>query len=298
MPVILVDHEVEEDTFASVSVDDVEGGRLAAAHLLQAGRRRLAFVGGPRSLNQVADRLKGARIAVAEFPDATLEVIERPSLTVLQGRGAGEEIVARAAADRLADALRRVALPEVVVLLVVGDPSDRIYQDEALGLTANGSVTGYLSLNVWPSPENLDRLVRGEVREIIEMQMARTAAEIATPEAIMRIRQALADQEAALDSPSEFMERDGKFHLEIANASSNPIAVELVGSMFSWLQAFHAQWVRRPGLGPLTLSEHRAVLRAIEEGDVEGAALSMKTHLNRANSQYATGNRKVPAATS
>lgn len=100
MPVILVDHEVEEDTFASVSVDDVEGGRLAAAHLLQAGRRRLAFVGGPRSLNQVADRLKGARIAVAEFPDATLEVIERPSLTVLQGRGAGEEIVARAAEDR------------------------------------------------------------------------------------------------------------------------------------------------------------------------------------------------------
>ena len=100
MPVILVDREVEEGIFPSVSVDDVEGGRLAARHLLDAGRRRLAFVGGPQSVQQVADRLQGAQAAVAEVDGAALEVIEQPSLTVLQGREAGEAIVARAPDDR------------------------------------------------------------------------------------------------------------------------------------------------------------------------------------------------------
>lgn len=100
MAAVLVDREDRGGAFPSVSVDDVEGGRLAAAHLLAAGRRSLAFVGGPSSVRQVADRLQGARDAVAEVDGAMLEVIERPSLTVLQGRAAGEALVARDAADR------------------------------------------------------------------------------------------------------------------------------------------------------------------------------------------------------
>ncbi|WP_423494630.1 LacI family DNA-binding transcriptional regulator [Microbacterium esteraromaticum] len=100
MAAVLVDREDRGGAFPSVSVDDVEGGRLAAAHLLAAGRRRLAFVGGPSSVRQVAERLQGARDAVAEVDGAVLEVIERPSLTVLQGRAAGEALVARDAADR------------------------------------------------------------------------------------------------------------------------------------------------------------------------------------------------------
>ncbi|MCI1017168.1 LacI family DNA-binding transcriptional regulator [Microbacterium sp. C5A9] len=100
MPVILVDREVEEGLLPSVSVDDVEGGRLAAEHLLSAGRRRLAFVGGPQSVHQVADRLRGVRTAVAAHPEASLEVFEQSALTVLQGRAAGEQIVARSEAAR------------------------------------------------------------------------------------------------------------------------------------------------------------------------------------------------------
>ena len=100
MPVVLVDREVEEGVLPSVSVDDVEGGRLAADHLLSSGRRRLAFVGGPQSVQQVADRLRGVRLAVAAHPDATLEVFEQSALTVLQGRAAGEAIAARSSDAR------------------------------------------------------------------------------------------------------------------------------------------------------------------------------------------------------
>ena len=85
-PVVLVDHEVPGSAFCSVSVDDVEGGLLAARHLLAIGRRRLAFVGGPAEIAQVANRLQGARRAVDEVPGASLEVIRMPALTVLHGR--------------------------------------------------------------------------------------------------------------------------------------------------------------------------------------------------------------------
>ena len=99
-PVVLVDHEIAGDEFSSVSVDDIEGGYLAARHLLEIGRRRLAFVGGPVGIAQVGQRLAGARRAVAEVPGAVIEVIEMPALTVLHGRAAGQEIVDRSVSDR------------------------------------------------------------------------------------------------------------------------------------------------------------------------------------------------------
>jgi LacI family transcriptional regulator len=95
VPVILVDREVPDSDFGSVAVDDIEGGHLAVSHLIATGRRRIVFVSGPRSTRQVADRLEGARRAVDAFPGASLEVIEMGALTVLQGREAGEMILAR-----------------------------------------------------------------------------------------------------------------------------------------------------------------------------------------------------------
>lgn len=100
VPVVLVDHEDAEHRFGSVSVDDVEGGYLAASHLLAKGRRRIAYIGGPPTIRQVADRLDGARRAIAEVAGATIEVIETSALSVLQGREAGELLRGRPAAER------------------------------------------------------------------------------------------------------------------------------------------------------------------------------------------------------
>jgi LacI family transcriptional regulator len=100
IPTVLVDRQTDDDRFSSVAVDDVAGGYLAVRHLLDTGRRRIAFVGGPSSLRQVADRLAGARNAVAENPWATLEVLETDALTVLHGRHAGETIRDRSPESR------------------------------------------------------------------------------------------------------------------------------------------------------------------------------------------------------
>jgi LacI family transcriptional regulator len=95
IPAVLVDRTSTDLTISSVSVDDLAGGRLAVEHLISQGRRRIAFVGGPLEIRQVADRLEGARQAVAVNADVTLEVIEIEALSVIAGRGAGAAIVAR-----------------------------------------------------------------------------------------------------------------------------------------------------------------------------------------------------------
>jgi len=100
IPVVLVDRTSADETFSSVSVDDVAGGTLAVGHLIEQGRRRIAFVGGPQSIRQVTDRLEGARAIVSEHPDVRLEVIETRALSVVEGRAAGVAILERAPEDR------------------------------------------------------------------------------------------------------------------------------------------------------------------------------------------------------
>ena len=93
--VVLVGSRAKQGMFSSVSVDDVHGGYLATNHLLETGRRRIAYLAGPQQFHQVSDRLAGARRAVAEVPGATLELLHAGGLTVLAGRSMGEELMER-----------------------------------------------------------------------------------------------------------------------------------------------------------------------------------------------------------
>lgn len=89
-PVVLVDRGSGRPNRCSVAVDDVLGGRLAGAHLREQGHRRVAFVGGPFSIRQVADRHTG--IAASLDGAADLTVVETPNLTVASGRSAAGQI--------------------------------------------------------------------------------------------------------------------------------------------------------------------------------------------------------------
>lgn len=99
-PTVLVDRIAVDAEFSSVSVDDVAGGKLAVEHLIEQGCRRIAFVGGPAGLQQVDDRLVGARQAVDDHEGVVLEVLTDINLTVHGGRSIGDQIAARTAADR------------------------------------------------------------------------------------------------------------------------------------------------------------------------------------------------------
>ena len=99
-PVVMVDAYSSEH--CSVSVDDQAGGHLAATHLHDAGHRHIAFVGGPLSLPQVAERLAGVRRAYAENGiDATdLVVLETSALDIAEGSRAGTRLAGLPASRR------------------------------------------------------------------------------------------------------------------------------------------------------------------------------------------------------
>ncbi|MGO1837946.1 MAG: LacI family DNA-binding transcriptional regulator [Candidatus Microbacterium stercoravium] len=133
IPVVLVDRTAPGSDFSAVAVDDERGGFIAASHLLEHGRRRIAFVGGQRALRQVDDRFAGASRAVSGVPEATIEHVTTDQLTVLAGREAGSVIAARAPEDRpdaIFAANDLVAVGVMQALVMIGEL--RIPEDIAL----------------------------------------------------------------------------------------------------------------------------------------------------------------------
>jgi DNA-binding LacI/PurR family transcriptional regulator len=129
-PVVLVDRGSGRHTRCSVAVDDVLGGRLAGAHLIEQGHRHLAFMGGPASVQQVADRLAGFRESVVD--SAELTVIRTTNLTVAAGRAAAEKIADQPPAQRPTAVFCANDLVALGVLQEMTQRGVRVPQDVAI----------------------------------------------------------------------------------------------------------------------------------------------------------------------
>jgi len=57
-------------------------------------------------------------------------------------------------------------VPDVTVLLMVGDASDDYFMGPARGFSGNGSMPGFITLTLWPTEENLGRLEAAAVHEL------------------------------------------------------------------------------------------------------------------------------------
>ncbi|SEF18938.1 LacI family DNA-binding transcriptional regulator [Jiangella alba] len=82
----------------SVAVDDVQGGDMAMTHLLELGHRHVAYVAGPTSVRQHADRLDGARQAVTRFglnPAEAIVVSHNEGMDIRSGSAAIDLLLQR-----------------------------------------------------------------------------------------------------------------------------------------------------------------------------------------------------------
>jgi LacI family transcriptional regulator len=146
--VVLVDQKSRTADTCSVSVDDVNGARLAVRHLLALGHRRVAFVNGPTSIRQCADRRRGVRQEVRSAGlDVDIAVFE-VACHALDVR-AGEEAAAKALAARPA--------PTAVFcnndLMAIGVL--RALQRAKVAVPAEMAVVGYDDIDLaalWPVP--------------------------------------------------------------------------------------------------------------------------------------------------
>ncbi|MBE3203997.1 LacI family DNA-binding transcriptional regulator [Frankia sp. CH37] len=130
-PVVLVDRTAGAFHGCSVFVDDVLGGELAVAHLIEHGHERIAFVGGPGTLSQVRQRRAGALRALenAGLPPDRLIDLSTSALTVAEGRGAAERLAGLPAQRRptaafCANDLVALGLLQMCVRLGIAVPDD------------------------------------------------------------------------------------------------------------------------------------------------------------------------------
>ena len=109
--VVLLNYAPKPGTCCSVLVNNEHVGYLAARHLIDTGRTRLAYVVAHDEYQPVRDRRRGVRAAVEEAgPGVTLEEIDSVGLTSFHGHVVGQDVVAaRARITQQPQALRAVA---------------------------------------------------------------------------------------------------------------------------------------------------------------------------------------------
>ena len=87
VPVVLLDAPSSAPGMSSVSVDDVAGGELAAAHLLDQGFTTFTFLNGPHSIRQCEARRSGVDRAVRAHGLDPADVVNEVQLASLDAAG-------------------------------------------------------------------------------------------------------------------------------------------------------------------------------------------------------------------
>ena len=219
---------------------------------------------------EVLDRLL-ARIRAGEFPAGAWLPSERE---LMQTYGVGRPAVREAL-----QSLERMGL----VAIVHGEGA------QVLPLTAE-SIIGQISDTALHLLEGSQDLLDSlqDARLMFESALVRHAAEHATHADIETLRVALETHRASVNDPQHFFETDMALHRAIAAVSRNPILVAAFQAMLRWLENFHQESVRVPGVERATLAEHVRIFERIAARDSEGAAKVIGRHLTRVRKRYGT----------
>jgi DNA-binding FadR family transcriptional regulator len=123
-------------------------------------------------------------------------------------------------------------------------------------------------------------------RKLIEIDAAGLAAEHATGDDLTQMTDAYSRMVAAAerapnsgDAEEIFHAADTEFHRSIVNASGNRVLARLVEPIQATLRKARPALARPEERFDLALPEHRRILSAIAEGDVDKARSAMADHL-------------------
>jgi DNA-binding FadR family transcriptional regulator len=120
-----------------------------------------------------------------------------------------------------------------------------------------------------------------EVRELIETQIARSAARNRTDEDIAYLLEVIEEADEAPDDPDAYRPLDLAFHQGLARATQNPFYSLVVSAIFLLLRDAAFSPLRYSSIRELIQAEHRAILKAVEQADEDLAVNTCLHHLNR-----------------
>jgi len=128
-------------------------------------------------------------------------------------------------------------------------------------------------------------------RALIEAELAAVAARVHTPTLLKKLRAAVKAMEDDIARNTMPMRGDREFHVALAEASDNAALVRVVTELFDERNnplfeqlGRHFENARswRAAVG-----EHRAVMRAVGNGEVAAARRAMQTHLQNSHDRFA-----------
>ncbi len=124
-----------------------------------------------------------------------------------------------------------------------------------------------------------------EIRRGLEVQAATLAAQRKTPADLEAMQKAVRAMRESMDDLDRFTQLDVEFHIAIAAASHNSILVYLVESIRDALRDTIRAGLQSRGkrLDLETIQQtHEALLKALEESDIDEAMLTMLQHFDEA----------------
>lgn len=124
-----------------------------------------------------------------------------------------------------------------------------------------------------------------EVREALEAQAARDAAERGSPAAIDRLFDVLARHErlGGTNDTSVLLELDREFHTAILDATQNPYFARAMVPMWSVVERAMVGMLRTiPDMFELAWRQHRTIAEALRAGDPDLAEAALREHLEHA----------------
>lgn len=137
-----------------------------------------------------------------------------------------------------------------------------------------------------------------EARALLEIGLARLAAQLATRKHIEALAEALGANGRAIDDRPEFMRTDVAFHYAIAAISGNPIFTSMYNAVVAWLTEQREISGRAPDAGRAAFTAHQRIFDAIADHDPAAAQTAMQEHLDQVVKLYWEVKRSPVAETS
>lgn len=123
-----------------------------------------------------------------------------------------------------------------------------------------------------------------EMRMILEVEVAGLAATRRSSTDVAQMARAIEDMVEGLSAEDRYIAADLQFHMTIAEASRNRIAVHMMQAIRELLHRALASIYHIPGSPQRSIAQHREIRAAIATGRPEDARRSMRDHLLRVQS--------------
>lgn len=141
------------------------------------------------------------------------------------------------------------------------------------------TVTNSMHLLLELEDHSFDELL--VAREILEVPIARLAAQNHTQESLERIHKYLDQMRQSLGDPESFIMHDTAFHAELATATQNMVLSIIIRPIISMMQASREAATRVPDMPKRALDFHEKIYQAVASRDADLAEKAMRDHLQQ-----------------